>query len=115
MGPSSRAVAIVAAVEGGPVRAGRRRGGATTPRGWTGWLGEPRSGVLIVLAAAFLLGGGRKLLRWWEAREAVGRLGDPDLTPEAIERASRHGRAGLIDLFRILGTAEAEALRHAAG
>jgi hypothetical protein len=64
---------------------------------------------------ALLLGGGRKLLQGWRARGAVGRLNDPGITPEDIEAAAEHGRAGLMDLFRILGTDKSEALRQAAG
>jgi hypothetical protein len=49
------------------------------------------------------------------ARRAVGRLGEPDPTPEAIREAAGHGRAALMDLFRILGTAADPARREAAG
>jgi hypothetical protein len=45
----------------------------------------------------------------------VARLNDPDVTPQDVAAAVEHGRAGLIDLFRILGTAEAGPLRDAAG
>ncbi len=37
------------------------------------------------------------------------------MTPDDVAAAVEHGRAGLIDLFRILGTAEAGPLRDAAG
>jgi hypothetical protein len=79
------------------------------------WLGDPRSAVLVVLGAALLIGGGRRLLLGWRARGAIGRLNAPDLTPEEVEAAAEHGRAGLMDLFRILGTEKSEGLRHAAG
>ena len=98
--------------QAGPPRRGRP--GARPARGWR-WLGDPRSAVLIALGSVLLLGGGRKLLTGWRSRNAVARLGELNVTVEAIEEAAAHGRAGLLDLFRILGTAETEALRHAAG
>src|SRR5438045_832825 len=99
---------VVSAMAAGQVRgAVRRPRGAAAPRGWGGWLGEPRSAVLIVLALV-MLGGARRLLRGWRARGAVAQLGEPDVTAEAIEAAAAHGRAGLMDLFRLLGTAEAD-------
>ncbi|SIO61056.1 hypothetical protein SAMN05444166_6623 [Singulisphaera sp. GP187] len=106
----------VAATGQVPIRKSRRRSEPSdAPRGWSRWLGEPRNTVFLVLASALLLGGGRKLLQWWRARAIVARLGEPDLTVEAIEAASSHGRAPLMDLFRILTTAESEPLRWAAG
>lgn len=94
----------------------RRRGGVATPASWTQRiLSEPRNAVLIALFAVLAIGGGRKLLHSWKARGAVGRLGDADVTPEEIEAVARYGRAGLMELFRILGTASSESLRHAAG
>lgn len=97
---------------GGP-RRGRAKGPA---RGrWERWVSEPRSAVLFVLFSVLLLGGGRKLRQSLRARGAVGRLEDPGVTPEAIAAAADHGRAGLTELFRILGSAEAETVRDAAG
>lgn len=99
-----------------PTRKSRRRSAPTDlPRGWSRWLGEPRNTVFLVLASALLLGGGRRLLQWWRARSVVARLGDAELSVEAIEAAANHGRAPLMDLFRILTTAESETLRSAAG
>lgn len=118
MTPGRRIVATlpVAATGQVPIRKSRRRSEPTVaPRGWSRWLGEPRNTVFLVLASAFLIGGGRKLLQWWRARAVVARLGEPDLTAEAIEAATGHGRAPLMDLFRILTTAEAEPIRSAAG
>jgi hypothetical protein len=71
--------------------------------------------VLIVLLLIVLIGGGRKLLRGWRARGALGRLNETDVTPEDVAAVVEFGREGLMDLFRILGTAESAALRHAAG
>lgn len=106
----------VAATGQVPIRKSRRRSEPSdTPRGWSRWLGEPRNTVFLVLASALLFGGGRKLLQWWRARTIVARLGEPSLTAEAIEAASCHGRAPVMDLFRILTTAESEPLRWAAG
>lgn len=82
---------------------------------WGGWLRDPRNAVLIVLGAALIVGGGRKWLQWRRARRAVARLEEPALTPEAVVAVADHGRAGLIDLFRVLGTATDPTLRDAAG
>ncbi len=68
-----------------------------------------------MLLLIVVIGGGRKLLRGWRGRGAIGRLDDADVTPEAIEAAAEHGRAGLMDLFRILATAERAEVRRAAG
>src|SRR5262249_40859337 len=51
----------------------------------------------------------------WRAREAVGRLEDPDVTPETIQAVVEHGRAGLMELFRLLAEGRSEAVRSAAG
>jgi hypothetical protein len=118
MGHWARAVAEWAGLAIGQVGVGparRRRGEGRAERGWSSWLGDPRSAVLVVLASALLVGGGRKLLQGWRARAAVGRLDDPDVTRAEIEDVVAYGRAGLIELFRILGTAPSEPIRHAAG
>jgi hypothetical protein len=93
----------------------RPRPGAAGERGWSRWLGEPRAAVLLVLFLIVLIGGGRKLLRGWRGRGAIGRLGAPDVTVDDVAAALEFGRAGLMDLFQILGTAESAALRRAAG
>lgn len=115
MSPGSRIVATLPAAATGQVRKTRRRAVSAAQRGWSRWLGEPRNTVFLVLAAALSIGGGRKLLQWWSARATVARLGEPNLTVEEIEAASNHGRAPLMDLFRILTTGETESLRQAAG
>jgi hypothetical protein len=116
MGLGSQAIAMLAAGVAAQVRRpSRRRGGEGSAPGWRRWLGEPRNAVLVVLGLALLVGGGRRLLQGWRARRAVGRLNEPDVTPEDVEAATAHGRAGLMDLFRILGTAKSEPLRLAAG
>jgi hypothetical protein len=88
------------------------------PRGeagaW-GWLADPRSAVLLTLVGAAVLGGGRKILQALQARRASERLAEPDVTPAEIAGAARFGREGLLDLFRILGTAEDAPRREAAG
>jgi hypothetical protein len=84
------------------------------PGGW-GWLTDPRSAVLLTLASVLLIGGGRKLLMTLEARRASARLAEPDVTEEEILGSARHGREGLIDLFRLLGTAADAPRREAAG
>jgi hypothetical protein len=85
------------------------------PSGWSAWLADPRTAVLAFLTAALLFGGGRKMLQGVRARRAVAALGDPNPTPEDVEGVAEHGRAGLIDLFRLLGTAESPEVRDAAG
>jgi hypothetical protein len=92
-------------------RASRRR--VTT--GWAAWLADPRTAVLSFLAAALLFGGGRKVLQGVRARRAVTALCEPDPSPEEVEAAAEHGRAALIELFRLLGTAESAQVRDAAG
>ena len=94
-------------------RPGRR--GEPPPRSWTIWLADPRSAVLFFLASALLFGGGRKLLQGVRARRAVAALNEPDPSPEEVESAAEHGRAALIDLFRLLGTAKRPEVRDAAG
>jgi hypothetical protein len=84
------------------------------PGGW-GWLTDPRSAVLLTLASVLLIGGGRKLLKTLEARRASARLAEPDVTVDEILDSARHGREGLIDLFRLLGTASDAPRREAAG
>jgi hypothetical protein len=71
--------------------------------------------VLLVLFLIVLLGSGRKLLRSWRGRGVLGRLAAPEVTVEDVAAAVEFGRAGLMDLFQILGTAESAALRRAAG
>ena len=94
-------------------RLGRRKD--APPPGWSAWLADPRTAVLAFLASALLFGGGRKLLQGVRARRAVAALEGPDPSPEEVEAAAEHGRAGLIDLFRLLGTAEKPEVRDAAG
>ena len=79
------------------------------------WLTDPRSAVLLTLVAAAVIGGGLKLLREMQARRASARLAEADVTPEEIADAARYGREGLMDLFRLLGTAPDAERRDAAG
>ncbi|MGE3820025.1 MAG: hypothetical protein AB7I30_11350, partial [Isosphaeraceae bacterium] len=85
------------------------------PPGWERWLSEPRSAVLLVLASVIVVGGGRRLFQAWRARRAVATLEGKDVPLEAIAGAVDHGRAGLHELFRLLGEAPTEPLRTAAG
>jgi hypothetical protein len=71
--------------------------------------------VLLVLFLIVLIGGGRKLLRSWRGRGVLGRLTAPGVTVEDAAAAVEFGREGLMDLFRILGTAESAEVRSAAG
>jgi hypothetical protein len=83
--------------------------------GWAAWLADPKTAVLAGLAAALLFGGGRKLLQGVRERRVVTALNEPDPLPEEVEAAANHGRAALIELFRLLGTAERAEVRDAAG
>ena len=89
-----------------------RGGRAGAPTGWprSGCGGraavaqEPKTAVWFALAAVVLVGGGRKLSAWWQARKAVARLGEPDVTPAEIEAVAEHGRAGVYELLRIFSS-----------
>ena len=91
-------------------------GGRTRSRaGWTDYLRDPRSAVLAFLASVFLIGGGRKVLQGIRARRLIAALGGSNPAVDDVEAAADHGRAGLIDLFRLLGTADRPEVRAAAG
>jgi hypothetical protein len=111
------AAAILAQTALGQVTTPRRsRAGRRTLSTWERWVGEPRNAVLFVLGAVIVLGGGRRLFQLWKARGAVRRLEEgTTVTPEAIEAVVEHGRAGLMELFRLLGPDVKESLRHQAG
>ncbi len=79
------------------------------------WLSEPKTAVWFALAAAVLIGGGRKLSAWWQARKAVLRLGEANVTSEEIEAVAEHGRAGVYELLRIFSSSVSEPPRLAAG
>jgi hypothetical protein len=79
------------------------------------WLSEPKTAVWVALAAIVLIGGGRRLFSWWQARKAVARLGEPDVTPAEIESVAEHGRAGVGELLRIFSSSPSDPARHAAG
>ena len=74
----------------------------------------PKS-VFWVVMALLAVGIGRKLMQWYCARNAVVNLeGDrPDLG--AIAESAKHGRSGLVELFRLLTSGKDEAVRRAAG
>jgi hypothetical protein len=90
------------------------RRGRDEPRR-NGWLADPRSYVLFILAAVVGIGGGRRLWKSRQASRAVDRLSQPELTPELILDAAQYGRAPLIELFRLLAEAQLPANRLAAG
>jgi hypothetical protein len=71
--------------------------------------------VLFVLGAAVLVGGGRRLMMASKGRKAVDRLADPDVSPDEILTAAGHGRAGLIEFFRLLAEGKTPEVRAAAG
>ena len=83
--------------------------------GWARWLADPRTAVLGFLGSALIIGGGRKVLQGIQARRAVAALGTPDVRPDEVEAVADHGREGLVELFRLLGTAESPEVRDAAG
>jgi hypothetical protein len=92
--------------------AGRRASGSGADRSW---VSEPKAVVWIALAAALLVGGGRKLLLAWRARKAIARLEAPNVTTEEIEAVAEHGRAGVGELLRIFSTSESGPQRQASG
>ena len=99
--------------EGAPARRPRdRTAGEIAGRRW---LSEPKTAVWFALAAAVLIGGGRKLSAWWQARKAVLRLGEASVTSEEIEAVAEHGRAGVYELLRIFSSSPSEPARRAAG
>lgn len=113
---SQLTAALLAQTTNAPERRSARRRVARPPvRGWSGWLREPRNAVLAALAGLVAVGGGRRVLQWWRARSAVEELSAENVAPETIAAAALHGRAALFELFRILGSAETEAQRSAAG
>jgi hypothetical protein len=79
------------------------------------WLSEPKAVIWLALAGAVLVGGGRRLIAWWQARRAVARLDDPDVTAAEIEAVAEYGRNGVYDLLRIFSSARSEQARQAAG
>jgi hypothetical protein len=88
---------------------------ATPDPSWLHWIGDSRNGVFLVLILAFVVGGGRKWMQAMAARRAVdGLQGDrPDVA--AIEESAKHGRSGVVDLFRLLDSSPERAVRDAAG
>lgn len=84
-------------------------------RSWTGWLTDPRNAVLLALGGALLVGGGRRLIQARKARAAVDRLGQPGVTPAEVLDVANYRRAGIMELFRLLGTAPDPDVRDAAG
>ncbi len=109
------AIFLAAASVGQAEPARRTRAGTKRPGSLQRLLGEPRNAVLFVLGAVVILGGGRRLLTAWRGREALAKLDDPEVTPNAVERVVDYGRAGLMDLFRLLEKAPDQAIRDAAG
>ncbi len=104
--------AVVAAIG----QAAARR--PTVPKGnpgLGGWLTDSRNAVLVVVAAALVIGGGRKWLQAVRARKLVDRLDHPEPPLDAIAEAPRHRRAAVISLFRLLGTSPSAEVRRAAG
>jgi len=93
----------------------RRPGGERPGPGWAAYLGDPRTAVLVFLASALLVGGGRRVLRGARARRAVAALEGPSPSIGEIEAVADFGREGLIELFRLLGTATTAGARDAAG
>ncbi|WP_435018826.1 hypothetical protein TA3x_000813 [Tundrisphaera sp. TA3] len=98
-----------------PVRKVSRSRGERTPWGWGRWLADPRGMVLVALGSALVFGGGRRWLMAIRSRRAIAAIAAPRPTPEEVEAAADHGRAGLMDLFRLLGTSDDPAIRDAAG
>ncbi len=83
--------------------------------GWSAWLADPRTAVLAFLGSALIFGGGRRVLQGLRARRAIAAIEGDDPTPAEIAEAAEHGRAGLVELFRLLGTSTRAEVRDAAG
>ena len=98
-----------------PARTRRPDPGKRGAAGWAAWLADPRGMVLIALGSALVVGGGRRWLQVARARRVVADLGLPRPSLGAIRAAADHGRAGLMDLFRLLGTSDRPNVREAAG
>ncbi len=92
-----------------------RRRPPLSETGWTGWLTDSRNGVFFVLAVALFFGGGRKVLQALRARRAVAALEGDKPGLSAIAEAPKHGRAAVMELFRLLGTSSDRGVRDAAG
>jgi hypothetical protein len=94
-----------------------RKRGAAKPGETRGrnWLTEPKTAVWFALGAVVLVGGGRKVSLWWQARKAIARIQEPNAVPEDIEAVAEFGRAGVYELLRIFSSTAAEPERHAAG
>jgi len=93
-----------------PVRRPAQRGDG----GRWGWFADPRSAVLLTLGSVLLIGGGRKWFKTIQGQRAAARLNEPNVTVDEIAEAATYGREGLIDLFRLLGTATDAPRRDAA-
>jgi len=118
MGVSGVLAALLARSVLGQAVKPRRRGGPPADPVAVSWdrrFRDPRSAVLLVVALVLLGGGGRKLRQTVHARRAVGRLEDADVSTTEIEAAAAHGRAGLMELFRLLAEGPSPAHRDAAG
>ncbi len=83
--------------------------------GWADYLRDPRSAVLSFLAAALVIGGGRKAYQALQARRISAAIAGSNPHVEDVEAAADHGRLVLIDLFRLLETADRPEVRAAAG
>ena len=100
-----------------PVPAGRsrRKTGTTRVGRWERLLSEPRNAVWVVLGSVLFIGGGRRLLQAYRARAAVDRIKQGAPSPAEIAAVSGYGRAGVMDLFRLLAPDESEVTRTTAG
>jgi hypothetical protein len=99
----------------GQSEAQEARAPAVSRRGWTAYLADPRTAVLVTLALVVGLGGGRQVLQGFRARGVVDRLAGDQPERADILEASKYGRAGLVDLFRLLDEGKTRDVRDAAG
>ena len=86
-----------------------------TPPSFWDWLSQPSGSVFFVLLVALLWGGGakwRKLRKGTLARDRIAAESPPI---DAILEASSHGRAAIVDLFRLLEHPSDPKIRNAAG
>ncbi|GAC1448139.1 MAG: hypothetical protein NVSMB9_31020 [Isosphaeraceae bacterium] len=102
---------ILGQVAGGPRRPRVRQ----SRTGWQDMIRDPRNAVWVVVGSVILFGGGRKFLQGLRSRRVIANLEDPSVTPASIAAATEFGRAGMMELFRLLEQGKNPDVRDAAG
>ncbi len=88
---------------------------AQTPVSLERWIAQPSGSVFLVLVLAIVVGGGLQGMRLLRSRRSVERISGDSPELEAIQEAATCGRAGLVDLFRLLEHPTSPEIRNAAG